>query len=351
MKLVRCLLLSAATGLSLPQGAFAAGMVSTYTDTPSCPVVSEGEDAFIRECRGPGSVRVVLQYVDGLFGLFYLPVHADLQLEREDMMEVAASARHPYGAKHEWRLRAGDRQPCAAIIRAYTVKGERLVVTDLSSGALLGRVKTNNQARALADKACASASSAAYAANEAQPQQDAVPASTDRAIVSSETAKNPPTDVIPVKAGETVAEAARRGRDRFQAIYVPSGISGAVEEILRCHAALKGQPSQAALAYCAALDIVAANVDSLMMRQFPDLAQPLLSGTRPDERIAAGVALLGLDKAESEAFDREIAAALGVKPATATEPSAVKPAAVLSNVEPDTPAAEPAPKSVFSFSQ
>ncbi|NVP56120.1 hypothetical protein [Mycoplana rhizolycopersici] len=92
-------------------------------------------------------------------------------------------------------------------------------------------------------------------------------------------------------------------------------------------------------------------MDSLLMRHFPDLAQPLLSGRKPDERIVAGVTLLGLDKAESEVFDREIAAALGPTPATATEPSAVKPAAALPNAEPDTPAVEPAAKSVFSFSQ
>lgn len=52
-------------------------------------------------------------------------------------------------------MKKGGRKPCAAIIRVYAAEGERLVVADLSgTGGRLGLVKTNNQARALADKAC-----------------------------------------------------------------------------------------------------------------------------------------------------------------------------------------------------
>jgi hypothetical protein len=71
------------------------------------------------------------------------------------MMEVSPNARHPYGARLEWRIRQGDKQPCAAIIRAYTATGEVLVVTALTDGRRLGRVKSNQQALSMADKACA----------------------------------------------------------------------------------------------------------------------------------------------------------------------------------------------------
>ncbi len=138
-----------------PQTTSAQAMRSAYSETLSCPVTEEGEDSFTRECKGPGGIRAVLQYVDGLFGVFYLPMGGKEPMQRSDMTEVSPNARHPYGARLEWRIRQGDEQPCAAIIRAYTATGEFLVVTALTDGRRLGRVKSNQQALSLADKACA----------------------------------------------------------------------------------------------------------------------------------------------------------------------------------------------------
>jgi hypothetical protein len=298
-----------ASSTLFPQTTSAQVMLSTYSETLSCPVTEEGEDAFTRECEGPGNVKAVLQYVDGLFGVFYLPMNGKVPMERSDMVEVSPNARHPYGAKHEWRIRKGDGQPCAAIIRAYATKGEFLVVTDLEDGKRLGRVKTNQQAVNLADKACANSS---------------------KVNGSSEVVTAP---ITPFPSDDTITQSANKGTETFSRIYTETGISGAMEEIERCYQTFDRQPSVAGLANCAALDIVAANVDTAMTRNVPNLGQAFFSGEKPDQRIIDGMNRLGLDDQQRAAFDKEISTALGVALTIGTS----------------DPAEKVAPKSVFSF--
>jgi hypothetical protein len=293
-----------ASSTLFPQTTSAQVMRSTYSETLSCPVTEEGEDAFTRECKGPGNVKAILQYIDGLFGVFYLPMGGKVPMERSDMVEVSPNARHPYGAKHEWRIRQGDEQP-----RGYTTKGEFLVVTELTDGKRLGRVKTNQQALSLADKACANSSKVNGSAE----------------IVT--------TPITPLPSDHTITQSANKGTETFSRIYTETGISGAMEEIERCYQAFDRQPSVAGLANCAALDIVAANVDTAMTRKVPNLGQTFFSGEKPDQRIIDGMNRLGLDDQQRAAFDKEISTALGVTLTTATS----------------DPAEKVAPKSVFKF--
>lgn len=132
----------------------AAQLISSYTDVEKCPIPFERDDEFIFECTGPGGVKAVLYYVEGKVEIYYdeggrtIGTHAGI-------IELSTRAPRAFGQKHEWRMKKGGRKPCAAIIRVYAAEGERLVVADLSgTGGRLGLVKTNNQARALADKAC-----------------------------------------------------------------------------------------------------------------------------------------------------------------------------------------------------
>lgn len=154
MKKIASFAIALGLGAVAPQAAYAARLTSIYTETKTCPLMHDEVEDFIRECHGPGGVRAVLQYFDGLFGVFYLPMGGDRPMEREDMFDVARNAASPHGAKHEWRMRQGDTRPCAAIIRTYTTSGQYLVVTELIGGERLGVVRTNDQARVLSDRAC-----------------------------------------------------------------------------------------------------------------------------------------------------------------------------------------------------
>ena len=286
--------LAVVTGLA-GESAAASNFRSVYTDTTACPVTEEGEDAFTRECVGPGGVKAVLQYVDGLFGVFYIPSARATPIERSDMLEVSATAPHPYGAKHEWRVRRGETKPCAAIVRAYTTKGERLVVTDLATGTRAGLAKLNAQATAFADKACS-----AYRDVQIPPvlaRADAQPSTSDEVV-----------------GDQSIAQAALRGKAAFSDVYIQTGISGAIEKIENCYGKITAQASRSSLAICGAMDIVAANVDSQMTGSYPGLAQPFFNGTKPDDRIARGMVILQLDDVQKRSFEAELAEALGIAP-------------------------------------
>lgn len=281
------------------QNASAGNFRSLYTETLSCPVTEEGEDAFTRECSGPGNVKAILQYVDGLFGVFYLPATHNAPMERGDMLEVSPTARLPYGSKHEWRVREGESRPCAAIIRAYTIKGERLVVTDLATGIKVGLATTNAQATALADKACSANHEASSQPSEVS--EDATPSKPDTVV-----------DV------QSIAQAVALGKSAFSDAYVQTGISGAIEQIEACYGKITTGATPSSLATCAAMDIVAANVDTQMTSSYPGLAQPFFGGTKPDDRIAHGMRVLQLDQGQQQRFEAQLAESLGASPPKAT---------------------------------
>lgn len=286
-------------GLGLAPAAPTANAVefrSTYSETRNCPVTEEGDDAFIRECTGPGHVRAVLQYVDGLFGVFYLPMGGKAPMGLDDMLEVSANARQPYGAKHEWRQRVGDGAPCAAIIRAYTTRGELLVVTELATGSRLGRVKTNQQARDLADRACKNI--------DRQPAVAATTTSIETGSALAARPASPPPSTTTTTAAAMVPVATddidgliANGQERFRKVYIETGISGAIEAIEECYSVFNREPSFARLVQCGALDIVAADTDRSVLAGRSDLQQAFLAKEATAERIAAGTARLGLDQA------------------------------------------------------
>ncbi len=293
MTISRLSALGLLAGLCLASSAHTADFRSTYSDTLSCPVTEEGDDAFIRECTGPGSVRAVLQYVEGLFGVFYLPMGGKTSLQREDMLEISPNARQPYGAKLEWRQREGDPAPCVAIIRAYTTRGEVLVLNELATGNRIALVKTNQQARALADRVCSKATTRATAA-EAKSAPSIKPVAL-------------PTE------NSAVASAARNGKERFLRVYTQAGISGAIEEIEQCYSDFDRQPSLAKLAECGAIDLTGADADRSMMGGMPDLQQTYLAEDRPSGRITAGMDKLGLDETARQAFNNELETSMGIR--------------------------------------
>lgn len=297
-------------GLGLAPAAPTANAVefrSTYSETRQCPVTEEGDDAFIRECTGPGNVRAVLQYVDGLFGVFYLPMGGKAPMEREDMLEVSPNARQPYGAKHEWRQRVGDAAPCAAIIRAYMPGGEYLVVHELATGKRLGLVKTNQQARNLADRAC-----------RTMGRQPAVAAAATRSQNNAETRTEPTASPVSLPPAKTTAAATSpvamddigsliaSGQERFRKIYIQTGVAGAIEALEECYGAFDRAPALARLVECGALDMAAARIDQQMMAGRPDLQQSYLANNSPDERITSRLAQLGLDDATRAAMAKAL---------------------------------------------
>lgn len=284
-------------GLAFASASHAAEFRSTYSETLACPVTEEGEDAFIRECKGPGNVRAVLQYVDGLFGVFYLPMGGKTPMEREDMFEVSPKARHPYGAKLEWRQRVGDATPCVAIIRAYTTKGEVLVLNELATGKRIGAVKSNQQARTLADNACNT------------------PTTKTVALQSENTQSEKPI-TLPAD-NSSVVSAARNGKERFLEIYTVTGISGAIEEIEQCYSDFEKNPAATKLAECGAIDLTGADADRSVMGAMPDLLQAYLSKDKPSARINDGINRLGLDANAKQAFIEDLETATGLRVTTA----------------------------------
>lgn len=259
---------------------------STYSETRSCPVTEESDDAFIRECPGPGGVRAVLQYVEGLFGVFYLPMGGKTPLELEDMLEVSPTARYPYGAKLEWRQRVGEPAPCVAIIRAYTSRGEVLVLNELATGDRIGMVSTNQQAHSIADRVC---SSLETQSESAEAKGVSSPAST--AMVSDTT---------------SVASAARDGQERFMKVYLETGISGAITEIEECYSDFDRQPSLAKLANCGAIDLTGADADRSVMAGLPNLQQTYFAQDGSKRRITARMDRLGLADDARTAFFSEL---------------------------------------------
>jgi hypothetical protein len=280
-------------GLCIASTSHATEFLSTYSETLACPVTEEGEDAFIRECTGPGNVRAVLQYVEGLVGVFYLPMGGKTPLEREDMFEISPKARQPYGGKLEWRQRFGDATPCAAVIRVFTNKGEVLVVNELATGNRIGVVKANQQARVLADRTCGEA--------KAMPT-----------IAEAESTQVVKPVMLPAEDG-SVSEAARLGRERFMQIYTETGIVGAIEAIEHCYSDFQKQPSATKLAECGAIDLTGAEADGSVLSGRPDLQQAFLAKDKPAARLTAGMKTLGLDDEARQTFTQEFETATGMR--------------------------------------
>ncbi|MDF1609357.1 hypothetical protein PZ897_14315 [Hoeflea sp. YIM 152468] len=292
MNILKLSTLSLLASLCLTSSAQTAEFRSTYSETLTCPVTEEAADAFIRECIGPGNVRAVLQYVDGLFGVFYLPMGGDTPLQLADMLEISPNARLPYGAKLEWRQRIGEPAPCVAIIRAYTTRGEFLVLNELVTGRRIAKVRTNQQARTVADRVCGKA-----ATSVASAESKIVPSSKPEA---------------PSSENSSLASAARNGRERVLRVFTQVGISGVIEEVEQCYSDFDRYPSLAKLAECAAIDFTGADADRPVMGGMPDLRQSFFAKDGPSGRIAASMDKLGLDEKARQTFNDEIEASISM---------------------------------------
>lgn len=107
-----------------------------------------------------------------------------------------------------------------------------------------------------------------------------------------------------------VAAGAERGVASFGSVYGDGGISGAAEAVAACYRSPKSQRRVEGLAECAALDIMAANVDDQAVRSMGVPRYPFFSRERLEKRVGAGMTAAGLRGDEREAFDRAIMAAL-----------------------------------------
>ncbi|KAB2723339.1 hypothetical protein [Brucella intermedia] len=94
--------------------------------------------------------------------------------------------------------------------------------------------------------------------------------------------------------------------------YRLGGISSVIDEIKACYGKFQRKPDLADLAYCGAMDILGGNLDAMMSQGNPKLAQKYFDrGRATDKRIVAGMKKLGLNKQQRDAFEKELATALG----------------------------------------
>jgi hypothetical protein len=291
--------------LAFPTVGNAQALTSEYMDTQSCRTIEEKEDLFTLKCPAPaGEVSAILSYWDGRAFVVYEPFLSNGS-SKVHLRNIANSAPRAFGQKVEWRIRLGEQQPCAAIVRVFSTKAGVLVVNNTANGKHLGDARTNEQARKLADEACLSGA-----------RNDTVAMEPGRAAPAS------PSPVASAET-ETVAQAASRGEQAFQEIYQENGIAGAIEEIKSCYLGLRQQSDLSKLAYCAAMDILAGNVDVAMTQNQPDLAQGYFGrGIETDKRITNEMQNLGLDQKQRSRFDQEIAQAMGLVPNDAMDTKA-----------------------------
>lgn len=282
--------------------AFTQSLTSTYMETQSCRTIEEGDDRFTLRCNAPaGNVSAILSYWDGRAFVVYEPFFTR-KIVKAHMRNISNIATRAFGQKLEWRLRAGEKLPCAAIIRVYNTKGGTLVVNDMATGRHLGDAKTNEQARKLADRACLSKQKDKIVANRVE---ERLP----------ETAPDTVTETkIDVPKVGTTEQAIRHAERKFKAVYSESGILGAVDEIKTCYKNLSVNAELSELAYCAALDIIAGNVDTMISQGDPAMTQNYFGrGLETDKRIESEFARLQISSQQRTQFDKEISIALQIK--------------------------------------
>ena len=131
--------------------------VSRYVDTDRCE--RHGNEAeIVRVCHGPGKVAAILQDVEGRGWVSYSPaMDHNPEVTQDDLFPLDYSRDgRAFGKQLEFRVNASGR-PCAAIVRVYAAGPNDLLVSDLTAGRHVSWTATNDDARALADRACSEA--------------------------------------------------------------------------------------------------------------------------------------------------------------------------------------------------
>lgn len=316
----------------------AQSLTSTYFETQECRTIEEGGDKFTLRCTAPsGNVSAILSYWDGRAFVVYEPFFSK-KLIKAHIRDISNAASRVFGQKLEWRQRAGEKQPCAAIIRVYSTKGGILVVNDMATGKHLGDAKTNEQARKLADKACLVKSKDKIVA---QKVDKTVPVE----VLTAHASRN-----VSVAVTETNQQAIKRAEVKFKDLYFENGILGIIDEIKTCYEQLTQESGLSELSYCAALDIIAGNIDTMMTQGHPGLAQSYFDrGLETDKRIDGAFERLNFDTHQRAQFDQDITLALDVTlddDAFEVDESQNK---NINNIEPDVNKDLSKKESVFDF--
>lgn len=240
--------------MALPATAKTPKFTSTYTDIAQCPVVERGDDQFIRKCSGPGGQAAMLQYVEGRVGLFFNP---DLggEVGTDDLFEIKPGANKVFSGKLEWRAVAGEKRPCAAIIRVPVAQGSPLLVYDLSSGTVTGQVADNKIARSVADRVC-------------------------NAKVSS---SSPTTETGgPQEAGD-IKQGMIDGQRDYGTTFTESGIAGVQELVEQCYASAT---KAGEIARCAQIDALGNINDKIFAERYGMPRQAYFRGSNPQNRMS-----------------------------------------------------------------
>ncbi|WP_062114891.1 hypothetical protein [Aureimonas sp. AU40] len=116
----------------------------------------------------------------------------------------------------------------------------------------------------------------------------------------------------------SIAAGAKRGAARFETIYRETGISGVSEAVEACYRSPRSRQGIGALAECAGLDIMGANVDGQAVASLGVPGYGFFSGPALEKRVAAGMKAAGLSKVERREFDRAIMAYLNGSAETST---------------------------------
>lgn len=247
-------------------------LVSTYSDIDRCGTLDEAEDQFTLKCKGPGGASAILQYVEGRVGLLFLPSMQGQQLGESDLIPLRPSAGKVFPGKLEWRSLAGNRAPCAAVIRVPSASGKSLLVYDLVAGKLAGQASGNDGARRIADGICTGGRAAAEPVAASQPQEVAAAAPEDGRI----------------------RQAMIEAEGLFQQTYLETGISGVSEAVDSCYQAAR---DAADVARCARLDLIGKNNDEAFAGQFNMPKYKYFRNKNLERRFNAAVKRLKIEKA------------------------------------------------------
>ena len=252
--------------VAVPVTAKSPNLTSTFTDIAQCPVVEERDDEFILKCSGPGGATAILQYVEGRVGLFFKP-ELGREAGADDLFEIKPGVNKVFPGKLEWRAVAGEKRPCAAIIRVPVSKGDPLLVFDLSSGTVVGQVADNKTAQSVADEICKSQLSQSSAQMETVNEQKA----------------------------DSIAEGISQGAQDFDATYKQHGISGVQELVAECYMLASGAGP---VARCAQLDLLANINDKIFAERYGMPRYAYFRGSNPQHRLSEAIRRLKLTETE-----------------------------------------------------
>lgn len=226
---------------------------STYSDIAQCPVIERGDDEFILKCSGPGGATAVLQYVEGRVGLFFKP-ELSREVGADDLFEIKPGANKVFPGKLEWRAVAGDKRPCAAIIRVPVAQGNPLLIFDLSSATVIGQAADNKIARSVADRVCNTQLSSPSSTAETEGTQNA----------------------------DDIKQGVIDGQRDYGTSFTESGIAGVQELVEHCYASAS---KAGEIARCAQIDALGNLNDRIFADRYGMPRYAYFRGHNPQYRM------------------------------------------------------------------